>query len=293
MTKLPPVPTESASKLLLRAMALEDEPTDIGFMARAMVQATLPHRDPKTIQFTRHNGNYSLTITATAEGVGLPFGPYPRLLLAWIATEAVRTKSRELVLGNSMNGFMEQLGLIPTGGRWGSVPRLRNQMLRLFTAAFSCRYADDTRKSGINMQVIRAYNLWWEPKKPEQKGLFESTISLNEDFFNEITERPVPISMDVLEALKGSALALDIYCWTTYRASYLKRPMVIPWEALQGQFGSDWADTKEGRYGFKREFLAKLVMVKVYYPDLVCEEAEHGLLIAPSRTHIPRRPSGG
>ena len=34
-------------------------------------------------------------------GNKLPFGNLPRLLLAWVSTEAVRTQSRELVLGRS------------------------------------------------------------------------------------------------------------------------------------------------------------------------------------------------
>jgi hypothetical protein len=29
---------------------------EVGFLARALVQATLPHRDPKTNEFVRRNG---------------------------------------------------------------------------------------------------------------------------------------------------------------------------------------------------------------------------------------------
>ena len=36
----------------------------------------------------------------------LPYGNIPRLLLAWVCTEAVRTQSRELVLGASLSAFM-------------------------------------------------------------------------------------------------------------------------------------------------------------------------------------------
>ena len=36
----------------------------------------------------------------------LPFGNYPRLLLAWTSTEAVRTQSRELLLGRSLAEFI-------------------------------------------------------------------------------------------------------------------------------------------------------------------------------------------
>ena len=35
----------------------------------------------------------------------------PRLLLAWISTEAVRTQIREIVLGKSLSEFMRSLGI--------------------------------------------------------------------------------------------------------------------------------------------------------------------------------------
>ncbi len=46
--------------------------------------------------------------------VGLPYGMVPRLLIAWVTTEAVRIRERELVLGESLSGFMSELdGLLP------------------------------------------------------------------------------------------------------------------------------------------------------------------------------------
>ena len=41
----------------------------------------------------------------------LPYGNLPRLILAWICTEAVRTQSREIVLGRSLSKFMRALGI--------------------------------------------------------------------------------------------------------------------------------------------------------------------------------------
>ena len=38
----------------------------------------------------------------------LHYGTLPRLLLAWVCTEAVRTQSRELVLGDSLSVFMRK-----------------------------------------------------------------------------------------------------------------------------------------------------------------------------------------
>lgn len=37
----------------------------------------------------------------------------------------------------------------------------------------------------------------------------------------------------------------DIYCWLTYRMSYLERPSEpIPWAALKRQFGCDFGRTR-------------------------------------------------
>ena len=44
----------------------------------------------------------------------LPFGNLPRLLMAWVSTEAVRTQSGELVLGRSLSEFMR--GIITRDG---------------------------------------------------------------------------------------------------------------------------------------------------------------------------------
>jgi hypothetical protein len=68
----------------------------LGFMARAMVQATMPHRRPKESFFERANGTFTLTMMAPPK-VGLPYGTVPRLLMVWLTTEATRNKRRELV----------------------------------------------------------------------------------------------------------------------------------------------------------------------------------------------------
>jgi hypothetical protein len=94
----------------------------------------------------RSNGRLTLTLkpdwefdpqTGTSRCIGIPYGTVPRLLLFWTTTEAVRTKSRKLELGSSLSAFMRELGLAPTGGRWGSIPRLHEQMNRLFRAKIS------------------------------------------------------------------------------------------------------------------------------------------------------------
>ncbi|MCP4127373.1 MAG: pirin [Gammaproteobacteria bacterium] len=283
--------SKSLDKLITEALAIEAEDAQaagaVGFMARIMVQATMPHRKPTESTFTRSNGNFHLAIMANPK-IGLPYGTIPRLLLAWLTTEAVRTQQRELVLGDSMSAFMRELDLVPTGGRWGSITRLKDQTARLFNANVSCVYANKEQTSGKNLRVADEFRLWWEPAAPGQQSLWESKVLLDQSFFNEVIDRPVPVDMRALTALKRSPLALDLYTWLTYRMSYLKGRTEIPWKALQMQFGADYAQTPQGTRDFKREILKHLKKIALVYPEARISEGDYGLVLLPSKPHVPR-----
>ena len=81
----------SVERLITEALAIQAEEAReagaVGFMARALVQATLPHRRVEGSVFERRNGAFTLTLLAPPR-TGLPYGTVPRLLLAWMTTEA-------------------------------------------------------------------------------------------------------------------------------------------------------------------------------------------------------------
>jgi len=278
---------DNINKLVTEALAIEAEEAReagaLGFMARALTQATMPHRNVEGTEFTRTNGTFTLSMLSPSQ-VGLPYGTIPRLLVAWLTTEAVRTKESTLILGPSLSSFMSELDLVPTGGRWGSITRLREQSKRLFSCSVSCTFEDDDRFANAGYRIARKADLWWNPKSPEQATLWRSTVELSQDFFDEVTTNPVPIDLRALKALKRSPLTLDIYVWLTYRMSYLRRDTVIPWVALETQFGSDYALTRQ----FKASFLKQLRKVRLVYQDVKISPTETGLKLSPSKTHIPR-----
>jgi hypothetical protein len=281
------------NKLIAESLAIETQEAKeagaLGYMARVLVQATMPHKKSNGDVFERKNGAFSMAMIAHP-GVGVPYGTYPRLLLSWLTTEAVRTKTPELILGPTLSGFMNQLGLIPAGGRWGTIHRLRDQMRRLFSSTISCAMTADTEDIGMRMGVALKYRLWWDPKSPDQSALWLSSVTLSHDFFKEIVDRPVPIDMRALQALKRSPMALDIYCWLTYRLSYLRKKSEIPWPALQAQFGAGYPETVRGTLDFKRNFLKHLRSVQIVYPQAKVAEGSYGLLLKPSKPHIPLLP---
>ena len=264
----------------------------LGFMAKMLVQTTLPHRAQPGKQYTRTDGDVTLSITDLG-GSGLPYGVYPRLILIWMTTEAVRTRERKLELGRSLSSFMGQLGLQCTGGHWGTIPRFRDQMERLFGAAISTRWKhDQTTQSnvgGSNLVLAEEFDLWWAPQRLPRIPLAQSSVTLSQKFFEQLVEAPVPLDLRAIRALKRSPLSLDLYAWATRRVSYLKRPLRIPWVSFQVSFGAGYAETPQGKSRFRGNAVEALRRVKAVYPQLRIDLKPDGVLLFPSSTHIPKK----
>ena len=265
--------------------ASEADP-DLGFMARLMALCCLPRTNPgDRKEYVRRNGPYTLVMNAGGLNK-LPFGNFPRLLLAWLSTEAVRTKSRVLILGPSLSKFMRTLGVYSSDGK--AYTRLRNQMDRLFNAHVSLIYEDERGKATVNSLIARRTEFWWNPKRPDESTLWESKIELSEDFFNEIIRHPVPLDLNTLTALKRSSLGLDLYLWLTYRTFALNRPMRIAWRNLYRQFGAHpaKASDKQTVQNFRREVLRELKKIKLAWPKLNYATAPGVLILHPSTPTI-------
>ena len=110
--------------------------SDIRFMNLVLSVCALPRRSMgHQRQYVRRTGDYMLAFNATDPDYGLPYGVYPRLLFAWICTEAVRTKTPRLVLGRSLNEFLTTLGIKSSNSP--SLPRLA-VVLRIWAVFGEC-----------------------------------------------------------------------------------------------------------------------------------------------------------
>ena len=262
----------------------------LGFMARLLALCSLPRTNPgQRYRYVRRNGPYTLVMSAT--GINkLPFGNLPRLLLAWVCTEAVRTQSRELVLGRSLSKFMRTLGIgSDSGGSRGELTRLRNQMKRLFRCTVSLNYEDERRDASISSSVADRTEFWWNERKPDKSSLWESKIYLGEQFFNEIISHPVPIDMNTLTALKRCSLGLDLYLWLSYRIFSLRAPLRLTWRQLYQQFGTDPTKASDKRIVkiFRRQALRELKKIKLAWSELNYTTAPGLLILHPSTPAIP------
>ena len=259
---------------------------DLGFMGRTMALCSLPRSNPgNRLQYKRVNGPYTLIMTATGN-YKLPYGNLPRLLLAWLSTEAVRTQSRVLVLGKSLAEFMRALGIYNSGGQ--PQTRLRNQMDRLFNASVRLIYEDEHGKQFIASHIADRGEFWWDERKPDECSLWDSKIELGEKLFNEIIQHPVPLDMNILAALKRSALGLDFYLWLVYRTFALRAPLRLSWPTLYRQFGADPAKAEDNRtvQAFRTDSLRELKKIKLAWPDLHYATAKGVLILSPSKPAI-------
>lgn len=302
-------------RLFEESIAIEREDAwrvgEVGFINKVLVQATLPYREPKgdPKAWGRRAGNASLVIqpgmylaeekivlpsgktrtTTRPVSLGYPFGSKPRLILAWLGREIKRQRTREIRLGKSLSQFLAELGLdSATGGVNGSITQTRDQMRRLFAARIAL--VEDVLPNQVNwsmdgMQIADRQNLWWDPSRPDQAGLFESSVVLSQRFYDEMNEHGVPIDMRALRALKSSPFELDLYCWLTYRMFALSKRTVVPWEALHMQFGTETACPRK----FKWKLREALKSVLTVFPDAkVDAEQTSGLVLLPSKTSVRR-----
>ena len=292
-------------------MALREDAEEadaIGFCSRIFTQLSLPYRDPGAngaITWVRQNGpmclqlNPLLDIDDSGQAVPVfPYGKYPRLILPWLSTQVVLRESDlesdgslSIELGDSMRDFLRLLDL-PYGGKSGRL--MREQARRLFGAdiLFSedrgRSLLGDRRQRMYRMPVSQSYELWWDYDETEgQQALWGNRVCLSNAFVQSVLTAKIPTDMRALKLLseKGGPLAMDIYMWLSYRLFVARRPTLVPWEALQAQFGSQ---TERPRR-FKQSFTSKLILISLVYPEAAFKEDDKGLMIYPSPSPLGRK----
>lgn len=271
------------------------------FTSRTLIQATFPHSSRSGKEVVLINGDMKVTMYSPT---GLPYGTYPRLIMCWLTREAIRRKhlplqeARVIPLGNSLSQFLREIGNKTVGGGPdGNVTRLRKQMKALFSTFISIEVTGTERSDGAsfafqqvdNTLVAESAMLWWDPKRPEQMGLQESSVTLTPGFYHELTRSAVPLDTAILRQIRRSPLAIDIYCWLTYRLSYHKGITVVTWDQLRQQFGAGYADTKQGKRDFKKKVVTALDKVLEAWPAATVTVADNGLMLRPGEPSVPKK----
>jgi len=260
-------------------------PTDRpGFLHAALCQLGLPRRRMDGETFERTSGNASIRLRAGELWDGrawvsqpLPYGVKPRLALVHVSSEAVRTRNPVVEVGSSIREFLGRLGL-GAGGREYS--RFQQQMRALAAVEMRLGIGAKTLKA----QPIKEFDAWLHPTGA-QRTLWPGTITLSPDFFDGLVAAAVPLDPRALAALRHSSLSMDTYTWLAHRLHRVRAPGErVSWEALQGQFGQEYAEAKV----FNRDMRKALRDALVVYRDARLEEVPGGVLLRPSPPPVPK-----
>ena len=267
----------------------------ISFQYVPLIQCSFPHADPKHAStFTRKNGWLELTLGTTRPETGLPYGVPARLLTIYCTSEAVRTNSPEIYLGDSVHDFLRRLDVPITRGARGSLSVYANQLLRLIHSTLSIdeNIRDGAGRQGLHMRqalFVEEAKLWWDdPQAPmKRKGAGRcigngSSLMLSSVLFHSILERSAPLATSAIKQLRKSPMDLDVYAWLVHRLFHLSKPSMVSWEQLSNQFGHNYREPRT----FRRFFLDSLKRVSAVYPEAKLNIGASGILLLPSRPHL-------
>ena len=259
----------------------------ISFHYVPLIQCSFPHADPgEASSFTRRNGWLELTLGTTRPEAGLPYGVPSRLLTIYCASEAVRTRSPEIYLGKSVHDFLHRLDVPITRGARGSLSVYANQLLRLVHSTLSIdeNIRDATGRVGLHIRqalFVEEAKLWWDERDGVGQG---SSLVLSSVLFNSILERSAPLSTKAIRQLRKSPMDLDVYAWLAHRLFHLTKPSTMTWAQLSSQFGHGYHLIRK----FRHHFADSVNRVLAVYPEACLKLADVGVILFPSKPHVPR-----
>jgi hypothetical protein len=284
LLEMPKQNTIIKDRLVETAGLLGNDDQSVTFQHSILCQTSLPYRDPGTDvrRWQRKQGNAVLEIEAGRAlhpgrgefvDVPLPFGPKARMILMHLNAEAIRTKSPQVDVGESLTQFVKRLG-IDTKGR--NIHVIREQVTALSAAIIRLGVINGAYAKQLDAKIVDGFDLWL-PKDERQKVLWPSYVELNLRYYESLKIHAVPLDERAIAALSHSAMALDLYAWLAQRLHRISKPhrQFIPWPAVQDQFGPDYARLRK----FREVFMEALRQVHVVYPAMKIDVTGHGLFL--------------
>lgn len=287
--------TEQDQKLIEAGAKIATNPPsgeDMAFTHAVLCQVGLPRSKVDGREFMRQSGAAWVNVQAgyLDEGRGpvlqpIPYGVMPRLALAWVSSYAKRDNSREIPIGDSAAEFLRLMGMDDQGARYTI---LRRQM----HALAACRLQLGFKGRTYNGQPVEQFDAWLANGEAQQRSLWPGTMVLSEGYFNSLMDSAVPLDNRALMALKGSALALDVYTWLAHRLHRIEgRGVTLHWKSLREQFAQEYTG-KDADKDFKKKFVPALKKVLTVYPQAKVKAVTGGLLLLGSPPPIAPKNGG-
>jgi hypothetical protein len=295
---------------ILTRSAQEDDA--LAYYPSFLCCVTLPAKRVKEPVYDRESGPYKLRVVSA---YGVPYGKYPRLLIAAITTYVTKRKNagldtRKVYLGSNFNNCIKDLLGVEylSGGRNGNLTRFKQQYRSTITSRiywwqnkYSRRMpkpydiATDWEEAVNNPPQLEDHVLW-KAHREQVDGKegsineinFSTTLTLGPYFHEDIMEHAPIIDARIFRELSksGGCLPLDLYVWLTFRANALKSEhryeLRLSWDALKMQFGAGYGDMK----GFRRFLFPALHQVALLYRGFTFEEVGKQVVFTLRRTSV-------
>ena len=294
LTSPDPKPIGPVMKRVLADLEAYSDPKEIVYQHTVLCQTVMPYRNPGDAVrlWQRSQGRAHLEIQAgrafdpTVEDfvdVGLPFGPKPRLMLYHLNAQAVKTRSPEIEVEDSLTAFVKRLGLAAHGR---NIRMIKDQLSRLSASDFRIGTMCDGRAITIKASIVTGFELW-APKDSNQRVLWPSYVRFSQEYFESLMRHAVPLNEAAIANLSHTAMGLDIYTWLAQRLHRIpdRRIDFVPWPQLQEQFGQNFTRLHK----FREKFIVTLKQVHMVYSEARIDVDGCGLTMQRSRPPIPRR----
>jgi len=268
---------------------------DLVFNHSGLCQTCLPHSRllSNDAIWERSSGRFHLMVTpgairgsdGRAQRVGVPYGTKARIIMIYLQTEGV--KSRTVSLGKSMTQWIRRLGLNPNGGKRGNITAIKEQALRIARCEFTLQFevVDGDANSPViikDQRLVKGLSLW--QGQDDGTDGWNATVELDSDFHEHLRNHAVPLDNRAIAYLKDSNLGLDLYALLAYRLPKLREPFLLRWSHLREQIGA----AAESGWRLSSRVRPVLDDVLTVYPDAKVEAEKLGLRLYPSKPAVPK-----
>jgi hypothetical protein len=267
---------------------------DLSFQHSGLCQTCLPHRKPKSnaAVWKRESGRFKLYVRPgiatgrdAADGedyVGVPYGPKARLIMIFLQTEGM--KSRTVHLGKNLSAFLKSLGVPNTGGQRGAIGQVKEQFSRIAGCSFTLTWDGADVTDVTNAHIVDDARLWRMTSSD-----WSASVELSERFHRHLCEHAVALDKRAIALLQSNSLGLDLYTLFAYRLPRLRRELRLSWTALQSQIGCEYVQMR----GLARHVREVVPDLRIAYPHANFEVGQGGLLLRPSQPSVQRTQING
>src|SRR4051812_27099504 len=174
------VPRQHRSLVEIAAEVLADDTRNIGITYAGFCLTSLPHKKlPDTEAWRKQGHKVSLLVEPGKMLVkgrevlyGVPYGARARVILLFLQTQAVKTRSREIELGRSMLDWMERMS-VSVGGE--TAKSLREQAARISACSLKFFWENEGDEGWAAARIV-ASGLRFNAKAPAQGKLWDDRV---------------------------------------------------------------------------------------------------------------------